>query len=317
MIDKIREIPIQLQKDDALLRLLPHYHEKYPEILRNTQKGWAGYNGEKELDYHLTFLNDSFTAIPSIRIPMNDKFFQMDTLLLTPYFSLIIESKNIFGTLHFDSKSNQMIRIFNDQEEGFPNPITQAKRQTIQFKRWLAQHVNKEIPVYFLVAIGSPKTIVKGPSSIFQSVLHAEHFPDKIHSLIKQHSTEVLTPYLIKKISKQLIQQHTPAEFNPFSKYNLTKADLIQGIKCPNCKLSLLVREYKYWRCRKCSFYSSDAHKQKMIDYLTICRSITINECQTLLQLPSRHMARHILLSVGLVPINKGKATQYKKHPAD
>ncbi|MET3696581.1 nuclease-like protein [Bacillus oleivorans] len=314
MFIKIREKSIKLIKEDALLALLPEFHKKRPEILRNSQKGWAGYRGEKELDYHLTFLPDTFTIIPDLRIPINDTFFQIDTLILCPYFTLIIESKNIFGSLYFEPDSNQVIRTFNQQDDGFPNPILQAKRQMKQFKRWISANFNKEIPCYYMVSIGSPRTIVKGPRSIFQYVQHAEHIPDKVESLLKNETNPYITPYLLKKISSLLLKENTPLEFDALNYYQLNKEDLMRGITCSKCNQAILQRTHKYWRCSSCDFYSNEIHIKYIENYLNLFNTITTKDCESLIGISSRFTIRRILLDMGLKP-NKQRPPPIQKTP--
>jgi hypothetical protein len=179
LIRKERVLPPRIEKEEALLRRLPKNHKKWKEILRNLKKVSTGFKGEHELDYHLEFLPDEdFDILCDLRIPLDHRTFQMDTLVLSPHFALIIESKNIFGTLLFDDTSKQLFRTFEGKREGFANPIQQAKRQQILFERWLKRHLLKTIPVYHLVSIGLPSTIIETTAKnaeLFNKVLHAEH----------------------------------------------------------------------------------------------------------------------------------------------
>lgn len=63
-----------------------------------------------------------------LKLPLAPDYFQIDTLLVTPYYSLPIEVKNISGTLTIDPEFNQLSKRFNGIETGYPDPITQAKR---------------------------------------------------------------------------------------------------------------------------------------------------------------------------------------------
>ncbi|MDA6162049.1 nuclease-related domain-containing protein, partial [Escherichia coli] len=65
-----------------------------------------------------------FTILHDLRLFNGSTY----SLILSPYFALIIEVKNILGTLLFDETFNQFIRTRNEKEEGFPNPLIQAKR---------------------------------------------------------------------------------------------------------------------------------------------------------------------------------------------
>ncbi|MEW9669496.1 nuclease-related domain-containing protein [Ammoniphilus sp. 3BR4] len=130
MIKKPRTIPLIILMEEALLRRLPLNHPKREEILRNLEKRWTGYRGEQNLDYHLSFLPEKdYSLFQDLRLIQAKQTCQLDTLILSPHFALIIESKNIYGTLFFDQHSRQLIRTNKKQEEeGFPDPIMQAKR---------------------------------------------------------------------------------------------------------------------------------------------------------------------------------------------
>jgi hypothetical protein len=124
LIKKERTISTRIKLEEALLRELPPDHKKRPEIQYSLRKNLAGYRGEKELDYHFSFLPDeSFLIFNDLRLPRSlnpQRFFQMDTLLLSPQFIVLIESKNIYGHLFFDSHTKQVIRTFDGKKEGFP-----------------------------------------------------------------------------------------------------------------------------------------------------------------------------------------------------
>lgn len=88
-----------------------------------------GYRGEQNLDYELGFLPSSFLIFQDLRLPLYERTFQIDTLILTPHMAVIIETKNIYGTLFFNSTSKQVIRTFENTTEEFPAPLLQAKKK--------------------------------------------------------------------------------------------------------------------------------------------------------------------------------------------
>jgi hypothetical protein len=257
MIKKRRKIPLRLRMEEALLHRLPPNHEKWAEIRRNFKKGQAGYKGEIELDFHLGYLDDdNFHIFQDLRIPIEEEhIFQMDTLILTPQFALIIESKNIYGTLYFEPNSKQVIRTFDGIREGFADPLQQVKRQEKMFKRWMAKHMLKPCPTYSLVAIGYPSTIVQtSPDNhhIFHRLLHAEHILDKIDELVDASPTQYLTTYQIKKITQLLLDQHTPPSFDALTHYSIKPNELILGVPCPHCSMQTMQRIFGKWLCPQC-----------------------------------------------------------------
>jgi hypothetical protein len=71
-------------------------------------------------------------------------------------FILILEVKNITGTLYFDQLHHQLIRTTTDQEEAFPDPILQTRRHRLQLKSWINTHQIPAIPITSLVVISNP-----------------------------------------------------------------------------------------------------------------------------------------------------------------
>lgn len=133
MVKLKREYPLRLKKDEALLRGLPPHHKKCKKILQNIRKGRAGFRGEKEVDYHLSFLpEEDYLIFQNLTLSHEGHTFQMDHLVLSSWFALLIESKNIYGHLYFDPDSKQLFRTYENQKEGFPDPILQVKRQMKQ-----------------------------------------------------------------------------------------------------------------------------------------------------------------------------------------
>ncbi|MGE6260368.1 nuclease-related domain-containing protein [Heyndrickxia sporothermodurans] len=131
MIIKSRGLPIRILKGEALQNRLPKNHEKPADIERDLKKRWKGYRGEQSLDYFLQFLpRGKYLIFHDLRLKGEQNFFQMDTLILSPFFALIIEVKNYSGTLIFDTELNQFTRInHQNKEEGFQDPIARARRQ--------------------------------------------------------------------------------------------------------------------------------------------------------------------------------------------
>ncbi|HEU5141363.1 MAG TPA: nuclease-related domain-containing protein, partial [Bacillales bacterium] len=141
MIKKERKIPLTIRKRTALLRRLPPSHPKRPQIEKQLAKYNAGYRGERSIEYYLSFLPEKqYHIFHDLRLTSGDHFFQLDTLLVSPSFILILEVKNISGTLHFDNTFHQLIRTIEDRKEGFNDPLLQVEHQKTQLANWLSQH---------------------------------------------------------------------------------------------------------------------------------------------------------------------------------
>lgn len=130
MIVKPRSYPINLRKLKALKIRIPRNHPKEKEIKEDFAKNSAGYKGERELDYPLSFLlGDVYSILHDLRLFSDSYHFQIDALLLSPRFLLIIEVKNFSGTITFDSEFTQVIRSNAGKEKAFFDPILQVEAE--------------------------------------------------------------------------------------------------------------------------------------------------------------------------------------------
>ncbi|MBO9130041.1 nuclease-related domain-containing protein [Bacillus sp. 165] len=313
MIKKERKKPLKIRKLEALMRRLPPFHPKRPIIEEELAKSMAGYRGEQSLDYHLDFLPPKrYFIFHDLRLLNPPHFFQLDTLILSPCFLLIIEVKNITGTLYFDSTFHQLTRTMNGKEEGFPSPLLQVKRQLSQLNEWLQTNKFPAVPIETLVVISSPSTIIKA-SHHLPTVIHRDSLVSKIESFEKKHKEQKLSEQELRRLSARLLKRHTPISSNILQRFRIDEIELLKGVHCPECRLIPMQRKGHSWLCSSCNYSSKDAHIETLQDYaLLISPTITNQQLRGFLQLPSRHIATKILMSMGLkhVGITKGRVYQ-------
>ena len=113
---------------------------------------------------------------------------------------MIIESKNFSGDLFYDQHTKRLNRKYHNQEDSFPDPIMQAKRQQIPLHQWLELHNFKICPIEYLISLGQSMNMMKtnGPHEIFQKILYVEQIPRKIEQISQLYSRKIYSPYLIK-----------------------------------------------------------------------------------------------------------------------
>ncbi|RXJ02928.1 NERD domain-containing protein [Anaerobacillus alkaliphilus] len=106
-----REQSPYLQALQALkLRILPE-HPKLPLINEKLRRQLSGYRGECAVDYQLTYLPEKdYIILRGIRLYTGEHYFQIDTLLITLKFLLIIEAKSHAGEVTIDEKNHQMVQ---------------------------------------------------------------------------------------------------------------------------------------------------------------------------------------------------------------
>jgi hypothetical protein len=316
MIVKEAAESIKIKKLRLLNKRFSPDHPASKEIESELIKSITGYKGEKSLDFHLELLPKEETYIlHDLRLPFGSNHFQIDILILTPSFFLIIEVKNMSGTLVFDREFHQLIRIKQDTEEVFPDPISQLYRQTFLLKEWLKLQKLPTIPIESLVIISNQNTRIKAipeKTDISKVVTHSANLLARFHTYQNHHTSEIVCKKVIKKLTRLLIKHHSEKEQDLFEKFSISKDDLIKGAACPKCFTLSMTRAKRKWFCVKCGHYCSNAHVTALKEYALLMNpSINNHECCDFLQITSRYVVKHLLNSLNLPTTIEGKHKIY------
>jgi Nuclease-related domain len=316
MLVKDRSKSLRIKKLEVLQRRLIQSHPRLLAISDELGGRLAGHHGEQSNDYFLKpFLSKDYCVLHDLRLTAHDSFFQIDTLLISSSYILILEVKYITGTLHFDHL-HQVIRVRDDgNEEAFKNPIFQVKRQQAHLTDWLAKNRVPNIPVRSLVIMSDPKTIIKAPPSnkeVPQYVTHSPYLQEKINVFDKMHTAEKLSKKEMTKLSKLLVRHHTPDNPDLLKRFQIEEKDIIKGVYCTECFYMPVVRKKRTWVCPKCSNEDRNLHIPTIEDYaLLYGTSITNKQFCEFLQLQSRHVTHRLLRSMNLDQSGSGKGRYY------
>ena len=307
-------VPVQAEQCIALLQRMPKDHPMRPIVEKDLRLWLKGYYGERNVAYYLSFLpEDEYYIFHGLRLKDKSSF-QMDLLLISSKFALIIEVKNISGKLKFKKGSDLMTRELNDLEEGMDNPIQQVKRHHLQFNNWLRFHQFKGIPVEHLVVISKTSTIVETTPDnlqIFQKLIYAEALLDKIKELEVKYSKPRITKKTQTQLSDTLLKEHKIEIPDVLQKYNLSQSDIKPGVQCPNCSKFEMEYISASWRCSKCKFTSKKAHLAAINDFFLILnQSITRKQLAKFLKMDPIK-ARNILLTLNLPSTGTKRSTKY------
>lgn len=318
MIIKKRTKNLNIDVNEALLRRLPSNHPKRAKISKDLAMWKAGLRGELETDYYLQLLPEqSHYIIQGIRLKDRDTIFQIDTLLLSPKYILILEVKNYLGTVTFQPEFEQITRVYNGVEEGFEDPITQAKRHEFHFINWLKEKHIPSIPIDYQVVFGKSTTILKNPShsaEVYKRVCFAGNLPFKINNKQTQYQKEFHSVKDIKKLGKLLIKNHIP-QTPSYSAYQIPQTEIITGIICPSCSAYRMFRIRGCWKCPACGTTSSDAHSPAIADYFLLKKpTISNHQCQEYLHCQNQKLISKLLTSMDLAQQGFRKARVYFPH---
>lgn len=151
----------------------------------------SGYLGECSLDYYLSFLKDQdYRILHGLRL-LNEKqkYFQIDTLILTTTVLLPIEIKNYSGTITFDHQFQQLIQTKGGVEKAYEDPLLQIDRHQTQLKNWLTTNKFPGFPIVPLVVISNPSTIIKliGNFKEYKSIIRSGNTVIKIEEIERHY----------------------------------------------------------------------------------------------------------------------------------
>ncbi|MEH7236796.1 nuclease-related domain-containing protein [Bacillus sp. JJ1562] len=306
MIKKELEIPLRLRKLEALIGRLSESHPKYQELSDEFGRRMSGYRGEQSLQYYLTFLNENnYFIFNNLRLPdiSGEHFFELDILLISPTFLLIIDAKNYRGELYFDGKFDQLIQTYKDLKKSYHCPVAQINRHQLQLDKLLETLKFSTIPIETLVVFTNPNSIISASTDFkhYQKVIKSPSFLSKMELFKKRNREEKFDKTQLQKMSKLLLKKHTPHDVNILEQYKISVDELIMGVRCKKCGSVAMKRIQRKWYCPSCQNSTKTAYLDAIIDYyLLIGNTITNRKLREFLDMDSITASKNILLSLNL-----------------
>ncbi|GGK01874.1 hypothetical protein GCM10007063_25160 [Lentibacillus kapialis] len=297
-------------------RRIANTHPQKLFISRTATNQFSGYKGEKSLIYHLNFLpEDDFLIFHYLRIPDNKGCFQLDFLLLSIHFFLIIEVKNIYDNVSFD-EMGQAYRESAEKVEVFGNPVDQVNLQHRRLLSWLRKMNFPAVPIKKIVVFSRDNTYLRNLTNnkmISDIVMHRHKILPKIDVFIKKYQSEYISDDQLLELSYCLLEEHSPEKYEGMEKFGITTDDLIRGVICPECGKVPIDWKSGKWLCVSCGLKSKTAHRRALIDHsLLIGKYINNREARCFLKLKSNSITRKILQCEELDKIGVGSGMRYR-----
>jgi hypothetical protein len=314
--------PIKIDQLIALLRRILKNHAKWPLIEQELYRKKAGLWGEREVDKKLKRIaQDKYLIIRDIRLPNGDgTYFQIDTLVLSTSFILIIEAKNITGALYFDLVNHQFYRVRDDgSKESFSDPVSQARLHVQQLRQWLLRYKFPTIFIDYLVAMTNPHSvfhIIQNGHPVAKKICANAGLTWEIDNLEEQYNKELITEKELRKIAKALLKANTPLQPSEIlQQYGISISELLTGVHCPICEFLALIYQRGKWYCPKCKKVYNDAHMDAVNDYfLLIGPKITNLEFRKWVHLKNPDMATKKLRELKLATSGVTRDRVYHKN---
>lgn len=312
MILKHRKFPKDIEQLQTIEKRLLDHHPELPNVKEQLKYRLSGYKGELALNFPLTFLPRHARIFHDLRLYDGTHFFQIDCLVLTDHYMVIIEAKNIGGELYYNQRFNYLRRKWTEGEQTFSDPVLQVRRHRRQLQQWLGLKHFPDVPIYCLVANSHPETAIDTDDSSLDIVIRTESLPEKMAEI---HSSQVGPPIettFLEHISTILLEGHTEQNYNYIERHSLGKSDFKGGVFCHKCQHLPMTRIYGTWKCPYCGYKYKQAHHSALRDYFFIYGAeITNKTARGFLLIDSAQVTQSILMNMNLRTVGNNKGRIY------
>jgi len=299
--------PLTLGLQALVRRLLPS-HPQFPSLQQELKNKEAGDFAEQyvlnELE-KLPQLSDCYifhnVILPTI-FPM-----QIDILIVTASGIIILEIKNIRGTVHFKEDPRQLIRTSDTgQVQAFTHPEIQLEQYIQALHHFLSEH-NIVMPIYGAIVFPFNNVEIHREGSGLP-ILMGRELPMFVHKVIAKNrgmATNDITNIILSQL-----QHRKPFPLCRY--YQLEVSALQKGVYCENCHHFGMEKMKRTWHCRRCQHQCKEAHVQALKDYyMLVGDTITNRECRAFLKIDCKHVTKRLLKKTLRTNSNSGKLTKY------
>ncbi|WP_017186849.1 nuclease-related domain-containing protein [Alkalibacillus haloalkaliphilus] len=297
----------------CLANRLDPYHKKCEQVRDRIRREQSGYIGEKRVLYPLKKLDFPNFVLHNTRLQtvFSNKHFQMDFLLVTSNFILIIESKNMSGEVMMKEGSHQ---IFH-HDKAYDDPINQVEEQKFQLVNWLEQRSYGKVPIETVVVMTSPNVrmnIHPSHEEHVKKIIPLAKLPAYIRTVNEQYNQRVLSINNARQLAYYFKECHEDYDPDILERFGVASEELLQGVTCEKCKFLTMVMSNLRWRCTKCGHVSRDGVHTAFKDYYLLKGNTIINrEFMQFTGITSRHTAKSMLNKFSVKKEGIKRSTRY------
>jgi hypothetical protein len=277
----MRKFPLELYGIRRMLRRMEEHSADYRELGEQERAMTFGWLGERRVDQFVArsgILPERFITDLTLHQPAVGAV-QLDTIIVTNSKILLLEVKNIHGTLELESAPARLKRTAPDGViQYFGCPYTQLTNASAVLSRLLGSQ-RIPLPVEGALILASKNSEPKFPRD------HQAYFPGELPGLIHRanNGSKLVNNDDAIAIADFLRRLHAP--FNPFplaSSRDL--AVLYHGSLCSFCDGHLRSGSNRKTDCRKCGASQWMPYTENLIDYFLIWGdTLTSPQCEAYL----------------------------------
>ena len=295
---------------NALKNRLPANHPKYQEIVEDLGRQEAGDMGEEHVMSVLGAAELPKDTLVFHNITFYSKVdIQIDVLIVSPNWCLVMEVKNWTGALYFNDKPSQVICEKDGRERIYTNPESQLDSYCYGLNEFFRNHEIK-IPIYGIIVFPFNNAAIKKPPVKFPIAVGRQYLK-YLWTLPVDEKNNYSPP---SAIANKLLQNNRSLSVSPLiEKYGIAPSEILAGVQCPSCGTFPIKRTLRTWYCPKCRQNNMYAHENALNDYsLLINKLITSQEALRFLNLRNRHEAKRMVQANSKLKIGTTKSSKYE-----
>ena len=215
--------------------------DKRKQIKRDITNLKIGLEGERSVSYELKNSFIPMICLHDIRIENVGYVAQMDYILITEYFIMVLETKKLNGDIVIN-EAGEFIRRFKTKDgrifkqEGMYSPISQNERHVRILENFLKSNgLIKRMPIYSTVVMANPKAIInrnKAPYAIKNEIYKYDQLTSVLKKKISEceKSGKIFESQMIK-IANFLLTNNKEVTYDYKAKYGLTDEDFEENVE--------------------------------------------------------------------------------------
>lgn len=259
---------VKLLQTASLVRRLPMSHADFPYWQDQLSLTIAGNYGETMVQKFLQEVSVSYALLQNLyTVGSANSSHEMDCIFICPHFVLVLEVKNITGTIDIDMDTGQLIRTKSDGTiERFVNPVLQVNRH-LKFLNAILPHVTVMKGVVFSNKQAYLRNIPK-----HEPIFHLQRLVPFIEEFVERFKDAQLD---VAKIYHHLDSLRIPN----LLEIRFTSTDFIRGVFCPACTGRVIMHfQHGTFVCPRCKLRNKDAFFIALAEYRLLCGETITNQ---------------------------------------
>lgn len=288
----------------CLLRRLPKTHDQYSTFQEEFSRLDAGIAGETRVAREMLDIPYNYIWLKNYQCfsPQNTPH-QIDFIIFSPHFAVVLEVKNISGNLYFQPESKEFYRVRNDgQIDYFRSPFDQAIRHQ-QLLEQLFEMWSTPLPVTYAVVNTNTNSRI-GTTFEGLPIFHISYLRVYLNQLLSKYPSRNIDLFALKDKLQSFSVVFPPRKL-------VNDSEILTGIICNVCH-SKMIYNQGISICANCKNRTYNGILETLRDYyFLINTTISNSEFRWFSEIECKSRASKILSRLPLNKIGNYRSTRY------